>query len=69
MSILSKITILSALITICFLVLSLKYTFFSEKSYVFLPIAMYSEAQPFVEKLENVKEKKISGFVLENIII
>lgn len=59
---LSKITLFSTLIIICFLVLSLKYSLFSEKSYVFLPIAMYSEAQPFVEKLENVVEKKISGF-------
>ena len=35
---------------------------FSEKSYVLLPIAMHSEADLFIEKLENMEEKKIFGY-------
>ena len=56
------ITTLSSLITVCFLVSSSKWAFFSEKSYVLLPIAMHSEADPFIEKLENMEEKEIFGF-------
>ena len=62
MSKLSIITTFSALITICCLVLSLKWGFFPEKSYVLLPIAMHSEADLFIEKLENMEEKKIFGY-------